>query len=242
MSTLPALGDLDTLATSRGAWHRLAEHVMAPARYRVDHHIGLGATPGGVGTPEFGDQEQVRIDHGDLVVMRGTDTTTSPITTVAAAAASVGITPGAPTEVYTPATPLEPDAPLVIDASAADALAAWFALGETTLEALRGDAGDADDPSQVQLWPEHFDLGLELGEASRNARGTFGASPGDAVHPEPYLYVTRWPGVPDDPFWDEAAFPGASIGYRRLAGEPDAEAAALQFFARARAVLNGPST
>lgn len=237
MSTLPPLTDLATLHATRESWHTLAEHVLAAARYAVDGHIGLRAAPGGFGTPPFGNGDMVDIDGVELVVTRRGETSRHPISTVGAAADAVGITPGAPADVYTPTTALDPDEPLPIDPAAAVVLAAWFDLGASLLEALRSAASTEDAPSDVQLWPEHFDLGLELGSESDTERATFGASPGDGSHPLPYLYVTRWDGVPDDPFWSDTAFSGASIDYRSLAEAPTADARGREFYATAREVL-----
>lgn len=236
--TLPTIDDQATLVQTRLAWHAVAEHVVAPARYRAEGRIGLRATPGGYGTPEFGDKQQVRVAGSDLVHTRGGAATTTPLTTVSAAASVLGIDPGAPHEVYAPTTPLERDAPLEIDAAAAHALGAWFELGDNALEAMRSEARDADAPSLVQLWPEHFDLALELGDESRGARGTFGASPGDAMHPEPYLYVTHWADVADDPFWSDAVFGGASLRYRDLVATGDPAHAARTFFREGQELLN----
>jgi hypothetical protein len=236
--TLPAIDDQTTLVRTRLAWHTVAEHVVAPARYRVEGRIGLRATPGGYGTPVFGEQQQVRVAGSDLVRTHGDETTTTPLTTVGAAASVLGIDPGAPHEVYAPTTALDLDAPLEIDAAAAHALGAWFELGSGALEAMRSGASDADAPSLVQLWPEHFDLALELGDESRGARGTFGASPGDAEHPEPYLYVTHWADVADDPFWSDPVFGGASLGYDVLHTARDPVDAATTFFRQGHALLN----
>ena len=115
------------------------------------------------------------------------------LTTLAAAAGALGVEPGAP-PVYPPATPLEPDAPLVVDDDAAHVLAAWFDLGWSVVGAL-------DAP--VTLWPEHFDVACSQGDEAAGQGGTFGASPGDAEHPEPYLYVTHWADVADDPYWND---------------------------------------
>jgi hypothetical protein len=237
VTDLPPIADPAVFAATRAALHALAEQVLAAARFRVTGRIGLRATPGGFATPVFGDAEEIRVDGTELVVTRDGRTARHGLTTLRAAAEAVGIEPGAPPDVYPPATTLEPDAALAVDAAAAAALAAWFGLGTSLLEALRATAGAADAASDVQLWPEHFDLGIELGDDDSHQRATFGTSPGDAQHPLPYLYVTRWPGVPDDAFWNDEAFPGASVDYATLAAAIDAEIMGREFFAAARAVL-----
>ena len=55
---------------------------IAPARYRADGHIGLVATPGGFGTPHFGDGERIRVDGSELVHERPGTTRRVPITTL----------------------------------------------------------------------------------------------------------------------------------------------------------------
>jgi hypothetical protein len=231
---LPAIGDLDLLEQTRRSWHSVAEHVLAPARYHAEGRIGLRVTPGGFGVPPLPSGTNARVDGAALVV----GTTSALLSTIDDAAAALGIEPGAPATVYTPTTPLAPGAKLVVDADAAIALAAWFALGWTALEALRADADPDENASDPTLWPEHFDAAIDLGDEDLGARGTFGASPGDAAHREPYLYVTHWTEVPDDPYWNDATFPGASLSYSTVAAAPDAIAAAQDFFARGRATLS----
>jgi len=225
--SLPVVGDRDALARTRLSWHSVAEHVLAPARYRAEQRIGLTVTPGGFGTPVFGAGECARVEGRELVVTEGSSVTTVELTTVAAAAAAVGIEPGNP-PVYAPTTPLSPDAPLYVDPHAAPLLAAWFDLASAALTGL-------GEP--VTLWPEHFDVATEPGDERRGERGTFGASPGDAEHPTPYLYVTHWADVPDDAFWNDDAFGGASVDYSEIALADDPDRAARAFFARGRATL-----
>jgi hypothetical protein len=239
---LASITDLDAFHATRDSWHRLAEHVLAPARYRATGRIGLRAAPGGFGTPPYtnagGEEEQVRVEGIALLVVRNEEPWSVPITTVAEAARTVGIEPGAPAEVYTPNTPLEPDAPLAVDEGAAERLGAWYDLAGAVLDRVRADAPGPDAASAVQLWPEHFDLATDVGSEERGARGTFGASPGDDAHAEPYLYVTHWGDVAADGFWNETAFAGATLGYRDLLGADDPFGRALEFFAQGRAVLN----
>ena len=88
---------------------------------------------------------------------------------------------------------------LEVDAAAAAALERWFAFGATVLARLAAGA-DAHDASPPILWPEHFDIAIELGSEADGHRATYGFSPGDEQHPEPYAYVGPWvaqaPGEP----------------------------------------------
>ena len=62
---------------------------------------------------------------------------------------------------------------LPIDRDAALALADWYALGAALLADLR--AAHPDVPSSdAQLWPEHFDLACELGDADAGTRANYG--------------------------------------------------------------------
>jgi hypothetical protein len=225
--TLPPVADPAALVRTRRAWHAVGEHVLAAARYRADGRIGLAVTPGGFGTPAYGDGRSARVAGLDLVVSDADGERATPLTTLAVAAAAVGVEPGAP-PVYVAETPLSLDALLEIDPQAAELLARWFDLTWTVLRAL-------GEP--VTLWPEHFDVACELGDEARGERGTFGASPGDDQHGEPYLYVTHWADVPDDEYWNDTSFRGASLAYADVARADDAAVAAREFFGRGRRLL-----
>ena len=240
---LPPLPARRAFAPTRTAWHTVAEHVLARARYDANGKIGLRYTRRGVGTPWFRHRDadaQVRIEGSSVVVHRDGDTRSIPMTTVAAAAELAGVEPGAPGEVYTPATALSPDAPLVLDDRSVEFLGAWFGFAASVLEQVRAEADSSDQPSRVQLWPEHFDLSVDLGDEQAGRRGTFGASPGDDVDLDPYLYVTHWGNVAEDEYWNEEHFPGASLTVATLAAAPDQRASALTFLRRGREQLRGP--
>jgi hypothetical protein len=230
--SLPA--DRDPLVRTRRSWHVLAEHVVAPARHRANGKIGLRYTRGGFGTPFYGDDQQVRVDGRSLVVIRGGAAERHPITTPGAAAAAAGTEPGAPPDVYTPTTELDPDEPLIVDRGAAAFLAHWFGFATSVLEEIRASAAAADAPARVQLWPEHFDPSVDFGDENAGARATYGLSPGDDDHELPYAYVTPW-APPEGPFWNEGSF--ASLGLAAFAGAADQRAAVLDFFATARREL-----
>jgi hypothetical protein len=208
-----------TFGTTRDALHAVAEQVLAPARYRADRRIGLVPAAGGFGTPTYGDGEVARVDGVDIVYEGPQVQRRAPITTLAGAAVCVGVPAGPLADVYPPATNVPVDAPLAVDEDAAAALAAWIALGGALLEQLRR-AHEHHDASTVQLWPEHFDLGCTIGDERAGTRANYGASPGDDVIGEPYLYVGPW---------DEArkrgplaAYPfGGALRYGELQADPE---------------------
>jgi hypothetical protein len=136
--------------------------------------------------------------------------------------------------VYTPNTNLAPDEPLTIDGPSVTLLAAWLGFARDVLSAWRDEHAD-DDPSLLQLWPEHFDVALDLGDEDAGARANYGASAGDAAIAEPYLYVGPWvtDGIAGDPFWNQPW--GAALPYTVLCAAPDPTVAAVAFLAHAHA-------
>jgi hypothetical protein len=228
-----------TLAATRLALHRLAVYVVSPARRAATgNEIALAPSAGGFGTPAADTWGRVRIDGSALVVGRGADERSTPITTLHAAAvfADVELDVAAAEQFDVP-EPGDLAAPLAIDPAAAALLAAFWSASAEALETLRAELTGADDPSPVRLWPEHFDVAIDGGDEAIGERGTYGGSPGDAAHPEPYLYVSLWSGASSDPFFAETAFPGASLAYRELAAADDPVARALAFWREARALL-----
>jgi hypothetical protein len=231
---LTPVEDLDAHVATRAAWHTLAERVLAPARHAASGRIGLRPAPGGFATPEFGVRRSLAVDGTELVASAGTTTRRRPITTLGDAAEFAGVAPDGDTGVYTPTTPSDADTELTVDPNAAAVLAAWFAFGDRVLGAWAAGRPD-DTPARVQLWPEHFDLGTDLGPES--GRANYGASPGDAGHQLPYLYAGPWT-TSDDPFWNAGTF--ARLGYETLLRVDDPGAEAADFFARAYAVAATP--
>ena len=120
--------------------------------------------------------------------------------------------------------PLPPE----VDAAAAGALGDFYGFACSVLEQLRADEVDGE-PSKVVLWPEHFDIAIDLGPESADKRATIGASPGDESHPEPYLYVTPWAAEVSSELWNAQGFKGAELGYAELLAAPDQRRRALDF-------------
>ena len=222
--------------TTTEALHRLAVYVVSPAQRLANGEIIMRATTGGFETFEFnGRRISVRDDR--LVV----DGLAHPITTLRAAAHAAGIEPDiGQEELFDVPPPGDLDAPLEVDPEAAHALGDWYELATDLLEELRSEAEPVDDPTIVRLWPEHFDIAIDLGDEAAGRRATYGASPGDRHHAEPYLYVSPWVGRLDDTF-DHPSFNGASLVRTQLerSAAPAEEALAFLRGARDRVRAHG---
>lgn len=231
LAARPALPVLpDGYARARDGYHRLAYALVAEARRRANTKFGLRFTRGGFGTPFFGDDEQVRVEHGHLVHQRGDSVEVAEITTLRAASDFLGVAPATHAAEHDSPTLGDLDAPLHTDPATGEFLAAWFGMAWAALEEVRLTDG-AVQVERTQLWPGHFDPAIAMGDADAGRRATYGASPGDADHPEPYLYIGPWSAVDGaDPFWNESVFPGASMPLRDLAAGADPVADAVGFF------------
>ncbi|HYW29375.1 MAG TPA: hypothetical protein VE824_06185 [Gaiellales bacterium] len=217
-------------APTRDALHRLAVYVISPAQRLVNGEIIMRPTPGGFSTFEFGDKRTVGV-RGDLLVVDGAE---HPITSLRAAAGLVGIEPDVGQQEQFDVPPHgDLDETLAVDRDAATALGDWYAFAAGALEALGAGASADDDASIVRLWPEHFDVAIDLGDGAGGHRATYGASPGDRHHAEPYLYASPWAGRIDG-FFDDPEFKGATLLRSQLEREADPARAAVEFLREAR--------
>jgi hypothetical protein len=215
------------LITTRLSLHALAERVISPLRVQATgNEIALCVRPDGFGTPDLPDGGWVGVSGTDVVrVDAGGDEARTAITSLRAGAAFVGLDAAASLS----------DDPLEVHAGAAAVLAATWAIGEEALATFA--AGGAEDPSAPILWPEHFDIAIEAGAEAAGTRATYGVSPGDDDHDEPYAYVAPWTPpetVGPDTFWNATAFTGAE----RPVGADDVDEL-VAFFRAARALLGG---
>ena len=234
------LGDLpEEFGSTRDALHQIAYFAMGPARYQATGRMGLRATPGGFGTPEFAGR--VARVQGDLLVHEQDGNSASQnITTVRNAARFFGVDYVVHwyQEIKDPLEPMDPDVQLEIDEPSVLALGDWFGFGSEVLEELRRRAEPGDEASLVQLWPEHFDPATEMGPEAEGRRASYGASPGDPAHSEPYVYVSAWGEIDrSNPYWNDRAFNGSSLGYRELASSPDPSERALEFLLEGYRIL-----
>jgi hypothetical protein len=222
----------ETFPATRDALHRVAEQLVAPAR-KPHNEIALRQTPGGFGTPEFefdGRRTQVRVEGVDLVLARDDDEERAELSSIAAGGAFLGpllLPDGVPDD----------DSPLNLDPRAADGLAAFYAFAAQALKRVKSDLGPGDDPSDTNLWPEHFDIAFAAGSDAKGMRANYGASPGDDDHAEPYVYVGPWSAPTDGDLWNASAFNGAELGYGELVAGDEPAAMAVEFMRSRRAAL-----
>jgi hypothetical protein len=219
---------------------RVATHVLARARFAATGRFGLRVNWDGITTPAFGpDSDVVRLGPGLLAHERQRDgvarTETVAISghSLDSLAALVAVDLDDAFDAG-PAAPAvgDPERPIVIEPGTYADVLGWFRLGMLAFDRI---LPLLNEPSIVQLWPEHFDVGLDA--AASSGRVNLGASPGDDSYPEPYLYVGPWsadrPGGPE--YWN-APF-GAVLGHGELMGVDDPVEVAVSFFRRGLRLL-----
>ncbi len=184
------------LATTRRTLHGLAECVLAGPQHRRTGELALRQVPGGFATVAAPD---LSLDGRELVV---DSTRRIPLVgRFGELAHAAGVEFGEAADLYHDHAGVTEDDELELDEPARQLIVNWFAVG--------GDALASFAPElPARLWPEHFDLAIDLDSA------TYGVSPGDENHPTPYAYVSVTVPVPDS-FWNApfgAIRPAASIG------------------------------
>jgi len=220
---------------------RIATHVLARARFASDGRFGLRVTGTGIGTPAFGPHGDVLRIAGAALVREHQDdgparSTATPIAgrSLLELAAFAGVDLAAPFSAGGDSPALgDPGATISLDTEVAAEVMSWLRLGAGALDRV---LPGAVEPSVVQLWPEHFDVGVDV--ATGHGRVTLGASPGDSTHPEPYLYVGPWEEArPGDPAFWNAPF-GALLGRGTVLAASDQVGAAAGFLARGLEILD----
>jgi hypothetical protein len=187
------------LEPTRLSLHAVAELLMAgPQKDGASNTVRLRVVPGGFATVA----EPIRSVVG-VALVAGTKEIALDGRTIAEVAQDLGVTPRPLADVYPDVTTLGPDDTLVVDRTAAAVLARAWHVGDEALAAFA-------PASERVLWPEHFDVAIELDEV------TYGVSPGDRYIAVPYVYVSPFDreGL-DDPFWNQsfgAAAPLSEVG------------------------------
>ena len=174
---------------------------------KPDNEISLRATPGGFGTPEFEWE-------GERRQVRVEDA-----------------------ELVHAVGGEKRRSPLDVDPAGSRALGEWYGFGAEVLGELAAAAAPGDEATIPRLWPEHFDIAIELGSEAAGRRANYGLSPGDEGHSEPYLYVGPWSAEVSGDLWSAQGFSGAEMSYAELLAAADQRAAALDFFTTRRDAL-----
>ncbi len=188
--------DNATIETTRRGLHAVAELVLAGPQYRRSGTIRLVVSPGGFATWT---ESPLAVDGVDLLTGAGRVPMSG--TTCAALGRTVGVSAEGPAGVYRDGSGVAPDEVLELDPQVARWLEACWAAGDAALRRIAPD-------ERPILWPEHLDVAV-------TADGTgYGVSPGDALLPRPYAYVSP-PAPLADPFWN------APFGAARIIAEPD---------------------
>lgn len=107
------------------------------------------------------------------------------------------------------------DEGLNLDSQSAAILADAYLLADGVLRAFSAEAQAVSAATENRLWPEHFDIAIEHGAEPSGQRASYGLSPGDAEHAEPYFYVAPWNPLSDLVVWNATGFAGAELGWGR---------------------------
>jgi hypothetical protein len=209
----------EPLVSTRRSLHALAEQVISPLRVQATgNEIALRVRPEGFGTPDLPGGGWVGTRGSQLIrVEPDGDEQSIAITSLRAAARFLGLAEATASTLS--------DTTLEIHAGATLRLADVWATGNDALSTFAPDAS-------IHLWPEHFDIAIELDNA------TYGISPGDDDHTEPYAYVSPWTKpekTGPSTFWNATGFTGAE----RVVADADDDAEIVSFFRAARELLVG---
>ncbi|WP_068271255.1 hypothetical protein [Aldersonia kunmingensis] len=201
-------GTIDNPAPTRRSLHAIAEMLISGPQYRAHGTIRLKPTAAGFA----GVALPVGIEGAELVWEGGR----APVDgrTCAELGGLAGIDAGQPEDLYADHSGVVPDESLVVDTETAVRLLAWYRLGDAALRAF------APDQTPV-LWPEHFDLGIVVGEVN------YGVSMGDGFVDQPYAYVVPFEARTGE-FWN------VPFGAARTIDQLPSDTAITEFFAEGR--------
>lgn len=195
---------MDVYTLTRVGLHGVAEGVLAGPQMRESGTIRLRVLQGGFATTR---EPMLRVAGTSLVLGTGERIPLAGTFRTLAEAAGVAFTQP---DIYSDHAAVTADDDVLVDDAAAARISAWFDRGRQALASFA--------PAQTAvLWPEHFDLAVDVREV------TYGVSPGDAHSAAPYAYVGPWSSQPG-PFWN------APFGALRPADEIPTVEALVHFF------------
>lgn len=187
----------DDLATTRRSLHAVAEHIMAGPQHRLAGTIRLVVTADGFSTIALvGAAGRLEVRGASLVAHRPAAELQVPLAgSIAEVAEAVGVDPGAPVGVYSDGSGADASFEVVVEPASTQEILRVLAMGDAALRRFTMRHGSEGSPVPV-LWPEHFDVGIDLDEVN------YGVSPGDGFITEPYAYVGPWQQRLG-PFWNQ---------------------------------------
>ena len=211
--------------------HRVAAHVLARRRHAVTGRFGLRVTArwlrhaavrrsrargGAAGRPAR------RSSASTATTVRAPTSTPLDGASLASLAASVGVDLDRTFSVGKDTPDLgDVDEPLIVSADAVDVMAEFLLVGAAALDRVLAALGADTSPIVAQIWPEHFDLGLDV--AGGGSRVNLGASRGRRLPRRP-VRVRRARGAsdrPGDPDYWNVGVRRALLGYDDVAAAPD---------------------
>jgi len=209
----------DTVVTTRGQLHRIAESFIAGPQYRTAGTIRLAVRPDGF----TGTAVPIAV-HG--TTLEWADGAAALAGRVSELARASGLEFGPPPDdVYQSVAPLDPDTVLEIDPASAHVIYTCLYAGGAALKAVLPEGHPV-------LWPEHLDVAVTDNEVN------YGVSAGDDGHPLPYAYVGPWDFAANartGPFWN-ASF--GALSPLDLSADLDRLTADIaEFFGRAQTHL-----
>jgi len=192
--------DPAALAATRRRLHGIGECLLAGPQRRAGGRFTLRVTPGGFATTG---EPALRLDGTDIVV---DENRRVPIAgTFSGLADALGVDFGPPPDTYPDGSEASPGDDTTLDVASARLIQDWYLKTDAALRVVA--------PRQTPiLWPEHFDVAILLDDTS------YGASPGDGFHAEPYAYVSNSDHDGSD-FWN-APF-GAVRGHDQMRSVDD---------------------
>ena len=204
-------------ATTREALHALACYVVSPARKARTGRIGLRPIGDGFGTPQF--------DDGTRIVVRGNALAVEPGEEIVDhhGAGRRCVPRGRPQRPTLASAPTSPRSSPTCSCTSTSmrpwrlvAGTGWDSPCSTSFRVIWAERAAAF--SEAQLWPEHFDLAVDV-ELVDGRHVNIGFSPGDGFLDEPYVYVgpQDMTGLDGD-FWN-ASF-GAYLPYSAMDESP----------------------
>ena len=171
-TSVSSVPDTAAGAATRRRLHGIGECLMAGPQRRAGGRFTLRVTPGGFATTG---EPALRVNGTDIVVYE--DRRVPIAGTFTELANALGVDFGPPPDAYPDGSEVSPSDDTTLDVASARLIQSWYLRADAALRVMA--------PRQTPiLWPEHFDVAILLDQTS------YGASPGDRFHADPYAYVS----------------------------------------------------